>query len=187
MESEPREEYVLWRPPIFRWLAILCWIALGLLALTWLSRQFWPTRLELEGGKSIEVPRDSVLTSIVPFLKAKGEGESQRFTWNRLDFDGKSNTFSANSVPSITAMAVVLHAYPNAKIKIVVHPSSSGDRGKDVADATLRANALRAALVERGIFVQRILTEAAELGTTGSFAPLGTSNRVGEIELVVSR
>jgi len=187
VESEPREEYALWRPPIFRWLAILCWIALGLLALTWFSRQFWPSRLELEGGKSIEVPRDSVLTSIVPFLKAKGEGESQRFTWNRLDFDSKSNTLSANSVPSITAMAAVLNAYPNAKIKIVVHPSSSGDRGQDVADAALRANALRAALVERGIFVQRILTEAAEPGTIGSFVTLGTSNKVGEIELVVSR
>jgi hypothetical protein len=187
IEPEPREEYALWSPPIFRWLAILGWIALGLLVLTWLTRQFWPTRLELEGGQAIEVPHDSVLTTIVPFLKVKGEGESQRYTWNHLDFDTNSNTLSSSSVPSIAAMAAVLQAYPNAKVKIVVHPHDTGDLNKDVANAASRANALRAALVDRGIFARRIQTETAEPGSTGSFALLGIGRKAGDIELVVSR
>jgi hypothetical protein len=187
IEAEPREEYALRRPSIFRWLTILGSIALGLLVLNWVAKQMSPLRLELEGGKVIDVPHNSILTSIVPFLKARGEGESQRFTWNGVEIDRTSHTISPSSAPQIAAMATVLDAYPNAKVKIVVHLHNSGYRDKDTADATACANALRAALVDRGILARRIQTETAEPVATSSLAFIGLGRRDGETELIVSR
>ena len=78
-----------------------------------------------------------------------------------LRFDTDQATIPADAQPLLDDIAKALGNFPEWGLRIVGHTDATGDAEKNAALSLERANAIKAALVERGVDAARLLTAGA--------------------------
>jgi outer membrane protein OmpA-like peptidoglycan-associated protein len=169
-----------------RWLLPLLLLA-GLVALAaWLTTRnrsplpapasvSVPAGVRLPNGSMLDVQPNSLNYNLATFLSHGSAAELPRtFVFDRLNFPTASAQLSADSVPTVTALASILKAYPNAAITLTGHTDNTGDAEANRKLSLDRANTVRDQLVSAGIDSNRITTEGY-----GQDRPVGSNDTEG--------
>jgi len=180
VESEPVREAapVVTEPPHvprgMRWLPLLliALAAAGLLlylrgrsaqprnAATGTVQQVGETAaVNLPGGRSISVPRGSINYALATFLADPSAGPLPKtFVLDNLNFESATTQLTPQSTSTVTNLAEVLKAYPNARVELVGHTDNTGAPDTNQTLSQDRANAVKAMLVSQGVNGDAIAT-----------------------------
>ena len=85
----------------------------------------------------------------------------QRFDVYGLHFDSDQSTIQADAQPLLDDIATALKNFPDWHLRIVGHTDATADPEHNKVLSLDRANAIKAALVERGVDAQRLGTAGA--------------------------
>lgn len=141
----------------------------------------------LPGGAVLAVTPGGVNEQMAGFLAGAEAVPSRAFQFDRLNFDTARNEIRPQDQQDLNAMAQILQAYPNSRIRVVGYADA---RGSDPANQQLglaRANAVRQALVAQGVAENRIETASGgedEPVATNATAPGQAENRRTEVVIV---
>ena len=114
-------------------------------------------KVTLPGGKTVNLQPATLNYDLQRFL-ASDQAAPRTFTFDRLNFDTNSSAIRADDRPTLSALAQILSAYPNAKVSLTGYADA---RGTDPANQKLgadRAGAVAKALADAGIAQGRIAT-----------------------------
>ena len=95
----------------------------------------------------------------------------QRFDLYGLHFESDQSAINADGKSLLDDIATALKNFPNWGLRIVGHTDATADPQHNEALSLDRANAIKAALVERGVDPQRLLTAGA-----GESRPVAANN-----------
>jgi outer membrane protein OmpA-like peptidoglycan-associated protein len=85
----------------------------------------------------------------------------ERFALYGLRFESDQSTIQADAQSLLDDIATTLKNFPDWRLRIVGHTDATGDPPHNEALSLARANAIKAALVGRGIDAQRLATAGA--------------------------
>ena len=111
----------------------------------------------------------------------------ERFDLYGLHFDSDSATIQPDSKSLLDDIAASLKNFPDWRLRIVGHTDSTGDPQHNLRLSLDRATAIQAALVDRGIDLQRLATAGLgeNLPATSNATPEGRAlNRRVELDRV---
>ena len=120
------------------------------------AAQTTPTvSLQLPGGGSVNVPEGSVGFGVVKFLQSN-EPAPKTFIFDNLNYDTASRTLTPESRPTVSSLATILSAYPNATVRVVGYTDNQGDPAANKTLSEQRAATVKSELVRLGIPENRI-------------------------------
>ena len=110
--------------------------------------------IRLPGGQSLNVKKGSTEDQLAAFFSNPRSRPSRRFSFNfdQLNFNPGSAEISAESMVHIQNIAMILKAYPHAKIKIGGFNEKGGDSLLNSVLSESRAVAVSKALKEAGAY-----------------------------------
>ncbi len=163
------------------------------------TRREWPTNRRLGVGvtqpaqprETIEpaAPRTRIGSEMEQFLAApEGTNTSRRFVFDHLNFDYATANLTHDSLPTLDSVAEVLRAYPDSTVLVEGHTDSTGDPTENERLSRERADAVKSALISRGVAADRIDTAGI-----GQARPIDTNDteegraRNRRTELVVTK
>ena len=85
----------------------------------------------------------------------------ERFALYGLRFDSDQATIQADAQPLLNDIATTLKNFPEWRLRIVGHTDATGDPRQNEILSLERANAIKAALVSRGVDAQKLATAGA--------------------------
>lgn len=92
------------------------------------------------------------------FLGSPGGELPKRFVLDRLDFDPATAALEPAAATTLDSVAIVLKDHPTAQIVLEGHTDNAGDPASNRVLSQSRADAIKAALVARGVAADRIST-----------------------------
>ncbi len=118
-------------------------------------------RRRIADGTGLVVPERGIEAQIAAFLDDPNRlvERTTWFTLDRLAFRDGSADIRAESQEQLESIAAILRAYPTARIKIGGYTDSVGDRGANQRLSGDRAEAVRDALIAKGVERDRIEAE----------------------------
>lgn len=124
----------------------------------------------LDSGVRIRVPERGVEGRLLEFIRdpARPVDRTTWFDFDRLTFATGSATLQASSSDQLAAIAAILAAHPEVKLKIGGYTDDVGDPASNQRLSEQRAANVRAALVEQGVAPDRLAAEGY-----GAQFPLG--------------
>jgi OmpA-OmpF porin, OOP family len=170
--AEPR------RTGLGRWLPLLL-LALGALALLSFLRGRTPrntvdnavqrgadlartamTSISLPGGVTLSVPSGSINYNLAAYLADNTATDVPRtFVFDHLNFESGTTQLTPDSNKTVSDLAQVLKAYPNAQVQIVGHTDNTGTAAANQVLSMARAEAVKGMLVSQGVGADRISTQ----------------------------
>ncbi len=170
------------------WLALL----LGLLALLWFLGLKGCSRATPIAATTTVTNTTAPVGATAPVVAAKSSTVSQQvgsylagtdpaphtFTFDNLNFDTNKSDIKPEYADELSNLAGIMQKYPNAKARIAGYADA---RGSDPANAKLgqaRADAVKAALVAKGVAADRL--ETASGGASDPVAPNDTAQGQAE-------
>jgi OmpA-OmpF porin, OOP family len=165
---EPKRETPSWLVPLL--------IAAGLVivGLGWLLNRPTPTRettvaarpaakmtdLQLPGGVKVSVPEGSFNYSLHQWLAGTTDTTvPKRFVFDNLNFETGSTQLTAESVPTVDSLVVILKAYPAVAVRLEGHTDSTGDAAANKKLSLDRAIVVKEIMIKGGIPDERIGTD----------------------------
>jgi outer membrane protein OmpA-like peptidoglycan-associated protein len=138
-----------------------------------------PGPIVLPGGKSLDVAADSTEARMAHGLGDASMSLPQTYDFEHLTFDFGSAAITPSSSKAVDDLALMLQAYPTAHIRVVGHTDSVGTTGANQPLSESRANAVKEALVAKGVAADRIETagEAARQPAPGTKPEEGANRR----------
>jgi OmpA-OmpF porin, OOP family len=161
------------RTGLGRWLPLLL-IALGALALLMFLRPRTPSRagipestqavnvpaqITLPGGFAMTAPAGSINFNLAQFLADNTQAAPRTFVFDHMSFETGSTQLTAGSAQTLSNLAQILKAYPNAQIQLSGHTDNVGSADANQSLSLNRADAIKAMLVGQGISAERISTQ----------------------------
>ncbi len=154
-----------------RWLPLLL-IALAVLGLLWFfsgqarragERAVQTTKaamssITLPGGASISVPEGSINYNLARFLADGSQTAPRTFVFDNLNFETGSTKLTAASGSTVTNLAQILKAYPNAYVQLIGHTDNTGTAEANQKLSLDRADAVKQMLVNDGVASDKIST-----------------------------
>lgn len=125
----------------------------------------------LPGGGSINVPQGSIGYSLANFLGSSAPAP-KTFVFDNLNYDTASHALTAESQPTVTAIAAILKAYPNAAVRVVGYTDNQGGAAANKLLSDQRAATVKSQLVAGGVAADRI--ESAGMGEANPIADNAT-------------
>ncbi len=118
------------------------------------------SRIPLPGGVNLSVPRGSINDQLASFLgDNSATGVPRTFVFDHLNFVSGSTELTPDSNKTVTDLAQVLKAYPNAQVQLSGFTDNTGDPQDNQTLSLNRASAVKAMLVGDGVAAQRISTQ----------------------------
>jgi OOP family OmpA-OmpF porin len=166
------------RTGLGRWLPLLL-LALGALALLSFLRGRTPrntvdnavqrgadlartamTSISLPGGVTLSVPSGSINYNLAAYLADNTATDVPRtFVFDHLNFESGTTQLTPDSNKTVSDLAQVLKAYPNAQVQIVGHTDNTGTAAANQVLSMARAEAVKGMLVSQGVGADRISTQ----------------------------
>lgn len=124
----------------------------------------------LPGGVELNVPERGIESNLIAFITdgSRPVNDTTWFNFDRLNFATASATILPESEEQLNNIAAVLKAYPDVTVKVGGYTDNSGDRTANRRLSQQRAEAVRRALVGKGIAANRLVAEGY-----GSDHPVG--------------
>ena len=144
------------------------------------------TSLTLPGGVQLSVPAGSMNYNLATFLGSNAAAP-RTFVFDRLNFEPSSTDLTAESVPTVNALASIVKAYPNSRVQLAGYTDNTGDPQANRILSLNRALTVRAMLINQGISPERVV--AIGLGEDHPVAPNDTEEgraRNRRLELTVT-
>ena len=114
------------------------------------------TSVALPDGQSLQVPRDGVIDRMVAFLSDERTHGAKVFLIEGMRFDDQSATLRSASLAQLEPVAMVLVAFPGARVDIEASSERLGDPDREKELAEQRALAIRATLGSFGVRPSRM-------------------------------
>ena len=199
--APPREIHIEKKP--VNWLAWLL-LLLGLLALIWalLRHRHEETpapapvaaapaatppvaveKVTLPGGKTVDLRPATLNYDLQRFL-ASADPAPRTFTFEKLNFDTDASAIRADDQPTLSALAQILAAYPNAKVKLTGYADARGTEPANQKLGADRAASVGKALTDAGVASDRVATASggdSNPVATNATAPGQFKNRRTEL------
>jgi len=115
----------------------------------------------LPGGVALNIPDGGIEANLIAFFtdSSRPVNDTTWFNFERLTFATGSATILQESEEQLNNIAAVLKAYPNVDVKVGGYTDNSGDLAANRKLAQQRADAVRRALVGKGIAAKRMVAE----------------------------
>jgi outer membrane protein OmpA-like peptidoglycan-associated protein len=119
-----------------------------------------PNSIKLPDGTQLTAKKGSLEDQLVNFFNDPGSKPSRRFPFNfdQLNFNNGTAVISNESMTQVQNVALILKAYPKAKIKIGGFNDKGGDSTENRALSESRAAAVAAALKSAGISRDQVVS-----------------------------
>jgi len=120
-------------------------------------------RVILPSGDSINVSASSPESRLVVFLRdpARRPDKTTWFTLDQTQFDQGSSALRPEADAQISNVALILKSFPNASVKIAGYADTTGMSAANKKLALARAEALRRALIAKGVVASHLQAEGA--------------------------
>ena len=124
----------------------------------------------LPGGVELNIPERGIESNLIAFITdgSRPVNDTTWFNFDRLTFATGSATILPESEEQLNNIAAVLKAYPGVNVKVGGYTDNSGDPAVNRSLSRQRADAVRQALVGKGISASRMAAEGY-----GSDHPVG--------------
>lgn len=144
--------------------------------------------LSLPGGVALNVPPGGFIENIVVFLNNKDGGVGTGYALDAVTFETGSATLTATSSQQLADLAAVLTAFPTATVSVNGYTDNTGDAAANTTLSTQRAEAVKSALVDKGVTADRVA--AAGFGPDKPIASNDTEEGKAKnrrVEIVVTK
>jgi OmpA-OmpF porin, OOP family len=134
------------------------------------------------------LPGGSIGHDLAQFLASSGGEPSKRFVFDNLNFELARANLMPGSARTLDEVATVLKAYPEAEVVVEGHTDATGVPSDNQRLSLERADAVKSALIARGVPAERIKTAGM-----GQDRPVASNDTVAgraknrRTELVVTR
>jgi outer membrane protein OmpA-like peptidoglycan-associated protein len=112
-------------------------------------------RVTLPGGRAVELEPNTLNYQLQQFL-ASSEPAPRRFTFDRLNFATSSADLPGDAQGTVSALAQILQAYPNAAVRVEGYADARGSEGANAQLGARRAEAVAQALIAQGVPANRV-------------------------------
>lgn len=126
-------------------------------------------RVALPNGQAVELEPNTLNYQLQQFL-ASPEPAPRTFTFDRLNFATSSSELPADAQPTVTALAQILQAYPNARVRVDGYADARGSDQTNQQLGAQRAEAVARALIAQGVAANRVTS-----ATGGESNPVETN------------
>jgi OmpA-OmpF porin, OOP family len=144
--------------------------------------------VDLPGGRRLSLAEHSFNDSLARYLATKGSRTPRVFTFDNLTFETNSARITAQARPNVDDLIQIMQAYPSLGIRIEGNTDSTGDEAINDPLSGERAEAVKQALIQGGIAVNRVTTR--ERGASKPVASNETSagrQKNRRIDVVVTK
>lgn len=111
--------------------------------------------VKLRNGKSVDLEPNTLNYSLHRYLESD-EPTPRAFVFENLNFETASAAIRPQDAATIDTLAQILRAYPDARARVVGYTDARGSAASNDALGELRAQAVAAALVDKGVGRDRI-------------------------------
>lgn len=116
---------------------------------------------KLANGVELNIPENGIESQVVNFIEgSKAIDKTTWFNFDRLTFaTGSANLDMDKSGEQVNNISEIMKGYPNMKVKLGGYTDNTGNEAANMTLSQNRADAVKAALVAKGIAADRIETE----------------------------
>lgn len=116
-------------------------------------------QVTLPGGSNISVAPGTINYDLAKFLGDPSAQTPKNFVFDNLNFEAATTQLTPDSQPTVTNLASVLKAYPNAQVQLVGFTDNTGSPEANQTLSQNRADAVKGILVNQGVPAERISTQ----------------------------
>jgi len=116
---------------------------------------------KLPSGVELNIPENGIESQLVNFVEGSGAiDKTSWFNFDRLNFaTGKAMLDMDKSGEQLNNIAEIMKGYPKIKVKLGGYTDNTGNEASNLTLSQNRADAVKAALVAKGVAADRIATE----------------------------
>jgi OmpA-OmpF porin, OOP family len=116
---------------------------------------------QLPGGVELNIPERGIESNLIAFItdSSRPVNDTTWFNFDRLNFATGSASILPESEVQLNNIAAVLKAYPDVNVKVGGYTDNTGNAAANRTLSQQRANAVRQALIGKGIAANRLVAE----------------------------
>lgn len=115
-------------------------------------------KISLPGGSTLDLAPGTINYDVATFLGNSSATAPKTFTFDNLNFETAGTQLTPESIPTVNNLAVILKAYPNAKVELLGYTDNTGAPDANKTLSQNRADTVKGLLANQGVSADRIAT-----------------------------